>query len=90
MRRDETEVVEVEPATRLVVLAKARPFGVARVDVRLAADGTGTRVTMDEVPVSGPGRWVHNPAADAVLKRRNVEALARLSALAERRERPLD
>ncbi len=90
VRRDETEVVEAEPGTRLVLVAKARPVGTARVVVELRPEETGTRITMTEAPLSGPGKWLHNPAADLILKRRNDEALARLSALAERRRVPRD
>jgi hypothetical protein len=45
---------------------------------------------MTEVPVAGPGKWAHNPVGDAVLARRNVEALARLSVLAQRATEPSD
>ena len=45
-------------------------------------------MTMHEAPVSGPGKWLHNPAAEAVLVRRNRESLVRLATLAERPTRP--
>lgn len=90
VRRDETEVVASVPAQRLELLAKARPFGTARVVMDLRPEGTGTRITMTEVPVAGPGKWLHNPGADYVLKQRNDEALGRLAAIAERRTEPGD
>lgn len=43
---------------------------------------------MREKPIAGPGRWLHNRAADALLARRNTEALDRLAALAEHRTAP--
>ena len=87
--RDETTVDEVEAPRLLVLTAKGRPFGEARVTLELAdAPGGGTDVTMAEVPVAGPGKWVHNPLGDVVLSRRNTESLARLAALVQRRTSP--
>jgi hypothetical protein len=45
---------------------------------------------MHEAPVAGPGKWLHNPVTEAVLTRRNVETLARLTALVERHTTPND
>ena len=85
LRRDETVVEQVVAAQRLVLMARARPFGQARIVLELAVHGDdGCRLTMTETPVTGPGRWVHNPLTDALLARRNSESLARLKALAER------
>ena len=80
----------MEPARRLVLRAKGRPLGEARVVLELHADDTGTRVVMTEEPVSGPGRWLHNPASEALLVKRNTESLSRLAAISERRTRPGD
>jgi uncharacterized protein YndB with AHSA1/START domain len=85
---DETSVEAVAPDERLVMTARGRPFGEARVEVALAAAGDGTTVTLTETPISGPGHWLHNRIADAVLHRRNEESLARLAALSERRTAP--
>ena len=54
----------------------------------LAAEGAGTRVDMGETPVAGVGKWLNNPASEALLTRRNTESLARLAAIAERRTKP--
>jgi uncharacterized protein YndB with AHSA1/START domain len=86
--RDETVVDRVEPDHRLELTVRARPFGKAKVVMTLTADGEGTRVTMVEAPVNGPAKWLHNPVSEAVLVRRNVESLARLSAIAERHTSP--
>jgi uncharacterized protein YndB with AHSA1/START domain len=83
--RDETVVEEVAPGGRLVMTARGRPMGEARVEIVLAPKGGGTEITMTETPISGPGQWFHNPVSEALLTRRNVESLARLAALAERR-----
>jgi len=86
--RDETVVEEVTPRERLVMTAKGRPMGEARVEIVLAPQGNGTEVTMTETPVSGPGEWMHNPISGVLFARRNVESLARLAAIAERRTTP--
>lgn len=88
--RDETVVDDVDPDRRLVLTARGRPFGEARVVIELEPQGAGTLVTMTETPVSGPGKWLHNPATEAVLVRRNVESLARLATLTERRTHPVE
>ena len=80
----------LEPVRRLVLRAKGRPLGEARVVLELHVDDTGTRVVMTEEPVSGPGRWLHNPASEALLVKRNTESLSRLAAISERRTRPGD
>lgn len=88
--RDDTIVEEMEPDRRLVLLARGRPFGEARIVLELEDDGDGTRVTMRETPVKGPGQWLHNALSEAVLVRRNTETLARLTALVERRTSPAE
>lgn len=88
--RDDTQVEQMEPDWRLQLLARGRPLGAARIELTLADDGAGCRVTMREEPVAGPGAWVHNPVSEALLKRRNTESLARLAAVAERRTTPSD
>jgi uncharacterized protein YndB with AHSA1/START domain len=82
---DDTEVTDAEPLRMLALRARAWPFGEAAVVVRLAEHGGGTRVVMEEDAVSGPGKLVPQPARAPGLKWRNVEALRRLSYLAERR-----
>ncbi len=90
MTRDETTVDEVDAPRLLVLTAKGRPFGEARVTLELAAaPGVGTDITMGEEPVAGPGKWAHNPLGDLVLARRNIESLARLAALVQRRTSPV-
>jgi uncharacterized protein YndB with AHSA1/START domain len=86
--RDETVVEVMVPDRTLVLLARGRPFGEARVMLELRADGAGTQVTMTETPVSGPGKWLHNPATEHLLRARNVEALARLAAICEHLTEP--
>ena len=87
--RDETVVEEVEPGRTLVLLARGRPLGEARVRIELAPSGSGTTITMHEEPVAGPGKWLDNPLTELVLTRRNTETLARLTALVERHTAPV-
>jgi len=83
--KDSTSVVECEPQRRLVLRARARPTGVARVELELAARNGGTEVVITERPIEGPPATLHNPLQDWLIDRRNREGLARLKRLAERR-----
>jgi uncharacterized protein YndB with AHSA1/START domain len=87
--RDETEVISVEPARRMELVARGRPFGAAAIVLTLEDEGAGCRVTMEEEPIAGVGRWLNNPVGHAMLHRRNVESLTRLKSLAERRTEPM-
>jgi hypothetical protein len=88
--RDETEVTAVEADRKLALIARGGPLGAADIVIDLEDDGSGCRVTMRETPTSGPGRWLNNPIIEALLIRRNTEALARLAAVAEQRTTPTD
>jgi len=82
---DTTEVVEVEPGRLLSLRARGWPAGEASVVIRLDDRGTETLVSIQEDAVSGPGRLVPWVVRTPVLVWRNVEALSRLAAIAERR-----
>ena len=82
---DVTEVVDCVPGSCLTLHAKARPTGTASVTIRLEPIPDGTRVTMEEEVVAGPGRLVPGPLRDVLLRWRNVESLRRLAFIAERR-----
>lgn len=83
---DVTIVEECRPSEKLVLLAKGRPFGKARVTVRLFdIDGGGCRIEMAEVPVGAPMGWVPDRLSLAAAFPRNRECTWRLAALAERR-----
>jgi hypothetical protein len=85
---DETEVESCTPQEELVLLAKTRPFGGARITLRLFDTANGSRIEMAEVPVGGPLNWVPRRLALAAVYPRNRECTARLVALAERRAQP--
>ena len=83
---DSTVVVACEPGRELVLLANARPFGKARITLRLCdVDGGGCRIEMAEVPVSAPTRWLPDHVTLAAAFPRNRECTWRLAALAEQR-----
>ena len=90
VNRDETVVENVVTGQQLELTARGRPFGQAHIIIQLHSDGEGTRVDMTETPTAGPGKWLNNPATEALLIRRNNESLARLAAIAERRTEPQD
>jgi uncharacterized protein YndB with AHSA1/START domain len=83
---DVTVVEDCQPMHRLVLLAKARPFGKARITLQLFdIDGGGCRIEMAEVPVGAPMGWVPKRVALAAALPRNRECTWRLAAIAERR-----
>ncbi|MEE6169446.1 MULTISPECIES: SRPBCC family protein [unclassified Mycolicibacterium] len=85
---DETVVEACTPLEELVLLARVRPFGGARITLRLVDIDDGTRIEMAEVPVGGPLNWVPRRLSLLLVYPRNRECVARLAALAERREVP--
>ena len=82
---DETRSLAYEPDRRLELEAQAWPAGSARIEVRAEPVEDGTLVTIDEHPLRGPARSLHNPALDALIWVRNVETLRRLESAARRR-----
>jgi len=83
---DVTVVEECVPLEQLVLLAKGRPFGKARITMRLFdIEGGGCRIEMAEVPVGAPLGWVPDRLALAAAIPRNRECTWRLAAIAERR-----
>lgn len=84
---DTTEVLEVEEAERILLLARGWPAGQANVEISLAPDDGRTLVTITEDATAGPGLLVPKPLRDAQLHVRNVEALRRLAYVVEGRTR---
>lgn len=81
---DHTTVLECDPPKRIVLKAKARPFGTARIELLLEDHGESTNVLMVETPGDALTRLVAaNPLADALLRLRNSKALARLKRTVE-------
>jgi uncharacterized protein YndB with AHSA1/START domain len=80
---DHTEVIEVDPPHRLVLHARARPLGTARVTLLLTPTAGATHVTMTETAGDALSRLAINPLTDPLVHRRNVESLRRLKRIAE-------
>lgn len=81
---DNTVSLECEQPRQLVLEARARPAGVARVEFLIEGDGAGgCAVTMHEEPVRGPAKVVHNPLLDALISARNQKSLKQLRELSE-------
>ena len=86
--RDHTEMKEVATNRRMLMTARGWPVGEAEVEIVLEPEGSGTKFTIREDATSGAGWLLRNPLGDALIYRRNVETVARLAALAERRTKP--
>jgi uncharacterized protein YndB with AHSA1/START domain len=83
---DTTEVLECTPPSYLRLRARAWPGGEAEVELRVEPDDDGSRITIREDAVKGPGVLVPGPVRHLQLKWRNSETLQRLAYLVERRE----
>jgi uncharacterized protein YndB with AHSA1/START domain len=79
--RDHTSVVECDRPRRLVLEAKVRPIGFARIQLELAPLPTGTQVSMTEEPSAPYIARVARRLFDPVIYLRNGEALRRLENL---------
>jgi uncharacterized protein YndB with AHSA1/START domain len=80
---DHTEVLEVQPPHRLVMHARARPLGTAKVTMLLTERDGQTDVTMIEVAGDRFSRLAFNRLTDPLIHLRNVEALRRLRRIVE-------
>ncbi|HZA58273.1 MAG TPA: SDR family NAD(P)-dependent oxidoreductase [Solirubrobacterales bacterium] len=82
---DNTEVLASELPDRIVLKAKARPLGTARVELALREIDEGTEVTMIETPGDPISSvFISNPIAEKILTARNTESLARFKRLVDR------
>jgi uncharacterized protein YndB with AHSA1/START domain len=80
---DHTEVLEVDPPHLLVMHARARPLGTAKVSLRLIERDGGTDVTMTEIAGDRLSRLALNWLTDPLVHLRNTESLRRLKRIAE-------
>jgi uncharacterized protein YndB with AHSA1/START domain len=81
--RDVTTVLASTRPAMLRMRVQARPLTVAHVTLRMQPRGSGTRVTMEEVPADLRSHVLMNPLTDPLLRLRNAESLRRLKRLAE-------
>ncbi len=80
---DHTKVIENNPPHKLVLHARARPVGTAKVTMLLEPAEDGTWVTMNETAGDPLSRLAINPLTDWMIHLRNREALRRLARVAE-------
>jgi uncharacterized protein YndB with AHSA1/START domain len=80
---DHTEVLAVQAPHRLVMHAKARPLGTAKVTMLLTDRDGRTDVTMIEVAGDRLSRLALNRLTDPLIHLRNLEALRRLKRIVE-------
>jgi len=76
--KDNTKVLESEPPRRLVLEARGRPLGIARIEIRLEARGSATLVTMAEDAVRPTPAAIINATLSPLMHSRNIESLQRL------------
>ncbi len=83
---DTTSVLEAVPDEHLTLRARARPAGVAGVEITLSQSASGTTtIVMEEEVVDGPASHLPDALTDTLLHPRNLESLRRLKRLAEER-----
>ena len=86
LRKDDvTTSRSYTPDARLELEAHAWPAGTAGIVLTAQATEAGTEVSIDEAPLRGPAKLLHNPLLDLLIKARNVETLRRLESLARDR-----
>ena len=76
---DDSEVLDVDPPNKLVLEARGRPFGVARVEFRIDPDKNGSCVTIDEFVLRPMPVTLLNPVLAPAVRARNTETLRRLA-----------
>ena len=81
--KDHTEVLQADPPRRLVLRARARPLGTAKVELVLDPRDGGTHVTMIEVAGDRLSKLALNRLTDPLVHHRNVESLRRLRRISE-------
>lgn len=83
--KDTSTVLEAEPLRRLVLEARGRPLGMARVELLLDPVAGGTKVTMIEDVTRPAAVRAMNPALDPLIHSRNTETLRRLDEATQER-----
>ena len=83
--QDTTKVIELDAPHRLVLEARARPAGVAKVSFTVTPCDEGSKVEIEEYPTRGVAKTIDNPVLDGMIKARNVETLRRLEREVEKR-----
>lgn len=79
---DTSTVMAVEAPHKLDLEVRVRPFLVANVEMRLAADGEGTCITIDEYVTGGITRAIPRLLTSPLIGVRNADGLRRLAGMA--------
>lgn len=74
-----------DPDARLQMEAHAWPAGTAYIELLTTPTEGGTTVSIEEHPLRGIAKLLHNPVFDRLIYLRNVETLRRLERLARAR-----
>jgi hypothetical protein len=82
--KDSTEATSYDPSGSLELLARGWPVGEAYIRIDVTGTDSGSRITLGERVVSGPGKIVR-PFESLLIPPRNREALQRLVAVTEGR-----
>lgn len=80
---DHTEVADADPGRALTLVARAKIFGRARIELHVHPDGAGSVVVMGENFASPPVSWFPQPLIELAALPRNRECVRRLVLLAE-------
>ncbi len=83
--KDTSTVLEAEPPRRLVLEARGRPLGMARVELLLEPVEGGTKVTMIEDATRPAAVRAMNPVLHPLVHSRNTETLRRLEEATQER-----
>ncbi|BCN59260.1 MULTISPECIES: SRPBCC family protein [Prescottella] len=87
---DHTEVLEEDPGKSLTLLARAKAFGRARIEIQVRPDGVGSLIEMGEHLASPPMSWFPQSVVELAAVPRNRECIRRLALLAEGPAHPRD
>jgi uncharacterized protein YndB with AHSA1/START domain len=83
--KDNTRMVEYVRPERVVLEARFRPAGIARITLTVRDEHDHAVVALEEHPVDGPVDGLRRRLFDAAVSARNVASLRRLRRLCERR-----
>jgi hypothetical protein len=81
---DSSKVLLRERPDRMVLEARFRPTGIARVDIQVNPGDSGSTIVIEETPISGPIARLPRLIIDPLLALRNALSLQRLRHEVER------
>lgn len=87
---DHTEVLAADPGRSLTLMARAKGFGRARIELDVRPSGVGSVIGMGENLASPPMSWLPQSLVELAALPRNRECIRRLALLAEGPGHPSD